>query len=1426
MKKLILFIPVFIAGLLIFSGQKSPDSNENNNTRWNKDSRMTRIIQEGEYAPLPQSDNIVFSTVVRDISTPNGILAVSPNFRVHPSAGTQSEVPITRHPNNQLIMLGSANTYRGGSTFSTGVYVTTDGGVTWYGSDTLNNGGFNSGDPGPMIDKNGVFLMSYITVAGSMGASYSTNNGINWAPTVTFPGASTSADKNLSGTDDAPSSPFYGRSYTVYTEFGGTYVNRIVSTYTTNGGVSWSTITPVSSVPSSGHHHQGCEVCVGPSGQVYVVWANCTSNGQNSTEDSLGFAKSTDGGVTWSTSVNNADNMNGIRADQSSFFNGIRVNGFPRIEVDKTGGVRNGWIYVVTSEKTIAPATDVSDVILHRSTNGGVNWTSSRVNQDTPGNGKRQYMAAVRVDEFGGVNVVYYDTRNIPTNDSAQIYVSRSVDGGNTWTDILVSDHKFKPKPISGLAGGYQGDYIGITSGNGKLWPYWAEDITGAYQAWTSSIDIGPSILHTALLNTEQLSGSYAVNCVITPSGSPINAAKTKLYYSRNNPTITDSVLMTNPSGNNWTANIPATGSAATYRYYIKTEDNLNRAATSPNGAPAVLNTFLASTDNTNPVITHTPLGNQSKPYWPSTVSATVTDNLGLDSVWVKWYKNSPVTTKQFKLINGSGSSYSAAFNSLNSDVVLGDVISYKIFAKDNSLAHNTDSTALFSFNIIEQQLCEGFSGTTFPPLFWNLEYTGTAYWTRDAVTSFGIGGSGSAKFDFYSASSGTIQSLVSLAFQASVPGDSLKFHNAYAPYTTGTDSLIIETSTNAGTTYSTLVRLYGNASGGTLNTAPTTTSAFTPTNSQWAVKNYSLPAGTNMVKFRASSGYGNNLYLDSICKVQGLPPPLPPVITSNADSIVVNLPIGSDSTIRNLSIGNTGGSLLNWSMTEATAVFSTINVKQTFSQEQIKEILSQPKGAADVYKGEDVTDAAGGPDAFGYVWIDSDEPGGPSFNWVDISGTGTPVTTWTSGTGDDGSVIVTLPVAIPYYGSNYSQLKICTNGWVSFDVASTSNAYLNTPVPDAAEPKNTLFGFWDDLDVRTSGNIYYYNDVANSRFIVEYKDVPHYSTGELYTFEIILYYDGRIYYQYLNMNTLLNSCTIGNENSTGTDGLQVVYNANYLHNNLAIKIEKGGLPWVDENPTSGSVSVSGNQNVDVKFRSTGLSAGTYTGKLKISSNDPVNPNKEVNLRLNVGLAVPSAITVAVQGFYNIQSSRLNIKDYVKVNLRNTSPPYSIVDSAVSLIDSVTYTGSFLFSNAPSGTYYLQVLSRNSLETWSKSGGQVFISGTPFSYNFTTAASQAYNSNMILVSGKYCNISGDVNQDRIIDASDISLVENAVLNGAIGYIPEDLTGDYFVDAEDLSIAENNSGIYSEIPPGAGPENEKILMRKNKNPVLKETGSKR
>lgn len=170
---------------------------------------------------------------------------------------------------------------------------------------------------------------------------------------------------------------------------------------------------------------------------------------------------------------------------------------------------------------------------------------------------------------------------------------------------------------------------------------------------------------------------------------------------------------------------------------------------------------------------------------------------------------------------------------------------------------------------------------------------------------------------------------------------------------------------------------------------------------------------------------------------------------------------------------------------------------------------------------------------------------------------------------------------------------------------------------------------------------------------------------------------------------------------------------------------------------------------------------------------------------------MPAEITLIPEGFYNTVSNKLRMKDTVTVYLRNNTSPYSIADSATSVIDSVNMTGSFLFTNAPAGTYYVTVKHRNTIETWSKSGGELYSPNSVFRYDFTFSHLQAYESSLKLKGTEWCIYSGDVDQDGIIDASDLSRCENDAGASVTGYTETDLDGDYSVDANDLSILENN-----------------------------------
>jgi N-acetylneuraminic acid mutarotase len=159
------------------------------------------------------------------------------------------------------------------------------------------------------------------------------------------------------------------------------------------------------------------------------------------------------------------------------------------------------------------------------------------------------------------------------------------------------------------------------------------------------------------------------------------------------------------------------------------------------------------------------------------------------------------------------------------------------------------------------------FEDRTFPPVGWQLEYTGTKFWFLDTLVSgYGIG-SGSAKFESYNAVEGTAQSLISAGFLPAVLGDSLKFDNAYAPYSASgapDDQFEISYSKDGGASWNLLVLLHG-GSAGELVSAPPTSAYFIPTASQWITHRFALPQGTNRLKFKAISAYGNNIYLDNI---------------------------------------------------------------------------------------------------------------------------------------------------------------------------------------------------------------------------------------------------------------------------------------------------------------------------------------------------------------------------------------------------------------------------------------------------------------------------------------------------------------------------------------------------------------------------------
>lgn len=170
------------------------------------------------------------------------------------------------------------------------------------------------------------------------------------------------------------------------------------------------------------------------------------------------------------------------------------------------------------------------------------------------------------------------------------------------------------------------------------------------------------------------------------------------------------------------------------------------------------------------------------------------------------------------------------------------------------------------------QILSQNFSSATFPPSNWaiNINNFGTNYWSRSNVNAFNNSGTGSAIFDFYNAAAGVYQDFFTPTFTSVTSSNNyLRFAHAYRSASSnghiGVDQLVIYTSTNGGTNFSTLITYNGGQNGPLVTAAPSQTPYLSPASNEWLWKQIALPVGTNRIVFRAYSDYGNNLFIDEI---------------------------------------------------------------------------------------------------------------------------------------------------------------------------------------------------------------------------------------------------------------------------------------------------------------------------------------------------------------------------------------------------------------------------------------------------------------------------------------------------------------------------------------------------------------------------------
>ncbi len=176
-----------------------------------------------------------------------------------------------------------------------------------------------------------------------------------------------------------------------------------------------------------------------------------------------------------------------------------------------------------------------------------------------------------------------------------------------------------------------------------------------------------------------------------------------------------------------------------------------------------------------------------------------------------------------------------------------------------------------------------------------------------------------------------------------------------------------------------------------------------------------------------------------------------------------------------------------------------------------------------------------GGPDAFGYQFIDSDEADGPTYSWTDISSTGTD-----TAISDDGEVAITIPFTFWFYGDAYTTVTVGDGALLFGTSTSINNRNACIPANNRDGDDALVLPMWDDLNAEQSatGGVYWevLGTAPERQLVIQYEDVPHYDAATSYTFQAILLEDGsQILFQYASV-TGSDSYTNG---SSATVGIQ-----------------------------------------------------------------------------------------------------------------------------------------------------------------------------------------------------------------------------------------------------------------------------------------------
>ncbi len=381
-----------------------------------------------------------------------------------------NEASITMDPKKPGVLIAGTNIDN--------YHISIDTGRTWKNK-TLNSSYGVWGDPTLIVDTNGNFYFFHLsnpplgTWIDRIVCQKSIDSGKTWSD-GSFTGLNSlkKQDKQWSVVDRKTNIIYV--TWTQFDRYGNTGPldsSIILFSKSIDGGTTWSNPMRINTVAGDCHDDdntvEGATPAIGVNGEVYVTWAGPSG---------LVFNKSLNKGITWLNKETFIDSIPGGWDYRISGIN--RSNGLPITACDLSNGPNRGAIYINWSDQRSGSSN--TEVWLRKSIDGGVTWLPrKKVNNDI-GN-HQQFCTWMTIDQTNGfLYFIFYDRRH-HNDDSTDVYIAISKDGGNSFINQKISETPFLPD--SNI---FFGDYINIVANNGVIRPIWTRLNGGNLSLWTA----------------------------------------------------------------------------------------------------------------------------------------------------------------------------------------------------------------------------------------------------------------------------------------------------------------------------------------------------------------------------------------------------------------------------------------------------------------------------------------------------------------------------------------------------------------------------------------------------------------------------------------------------------------------------------------------------------------------------------------------------------------------------------------------------------------------------------------------------------------------------------------------------------------------------------------------------------------------------